>query len=604
MNFCRVHDVAHQVLLTPPLANIRNIANTNIIQQHLSLTVLDDLLCNLINALRRQSHISLLTVSSCEMAEEAPRETTPPPIQAPSAKEKKYDRQLRLWAAAGQRALEQSHILLVVGNTSGSNSSVVGAETLKNLILPSTGHFTIADEAIVDEADLGVNFFLESTSLGKSRANETTKFLQELNPDVEGYSISTPLAEWLPREDSLRPYNLILAAGPLPTDGLQRLSAYSLKSSIPFVYIISQGFYATFSIQLPAEFPIVDTHPDPDSTQDLRLLAPWPELVKAREGLGDITKLSDHDHGHVPYLLLLLYYLEEWKTSHEGQNPSSFKEKTAFREFLRQKARTSNPEGGEENFDEACAAVLKSVAPPPIGSGSRDMFAMSSCTNLTSTSSNFWIVANAIKQFYDKHGVLPLPGGIPDMKATSSGYISLQTIYKSKARKDVAEVTAYVRGLEKQLSTTSETPAGEIEQFCKNAAFVRVMTNPNLHPIPEIRLQAADPKTLAHLPEMLTAYDTISPIFLAFNASAIQSSTLSELKNLEDPISGETVEESIDNAIAEVQRSTGAELHNTSSAVGGMVAQECIKLLTRQYVPVDGTVVWDGIRSKTEVVKI
>ena len=60
---------------------------------------------------------------------EAPREVTPPPIQQPSAKEKKYDRQLRLWAASGQRALEESHVLLYVGG-----SVVAGVETLKNLI--------------------------------------------------------------------------------------------------------------------------------------------------------------------------------------------------------------------------------------------------------------------------------------------------------------------------------------------------------------------------------------------------------------------------------------------------------------------------------------
>jgi NEDD8-activating enzyme E1 regulatory subunit len=73
----------------------------------------------------------------------APRELTPPPIQAPTAKEKKYDRQLRLWAAAGQRALEESHVLLVVGeDEEGSSSSVAGTETLKNLILPSIGNFT------------------------------------------------------------------------------------------------------------------------------------------------------------------------------------------------------------------------------------------------------------------------------------------------------------------------------------------------------------------------------------------------------------------------------------------------------------------------------
>jgi amyloid beta precursor protein binding protein 1 len=52
-------------------------------------------------------------------------------LQGPSSKERKYDRQLRLWAASGQAALEDAHILLV-----NSGSGVVGIEALKNLVLP------------------------------------------------------------------------------------------------------------------------------------------------------------------------------------------------------------------------------------------------------------------------------------------------------------------------------------------------------------------------------------------------------------------------------------------------------------------------------------
>ncbi len=110
----------------------------------------------------------------------ADRATTPPILQGPTAKEKKYDRQLRLWAASGQAALEDAKVLLL-----NSGSGVVGVETLKNLILPGVGSFTIVDVTNVSEFDLGVNFFLEESSLGRWRAEETRKFLQELNPEVK-----------------------------------------------------------------------------------------------------------------------------------------------------------------------------------------------------------------------------------------------------------------------------------------------------------------------------------------------------------------------------------------------------------------------------------
>ena len=112
--------------------------------------------------------------------------TTPPPLHdLPTAKEKRYDRQLRLWGASGQAALEETHILLI-----NNGSGVAGIEALKNLVLPGIGQFSILDPAVVSEPDLGVNFFLEDESLGKFRAEETVKYLMELNPDVKGHAVT------------------------------------------------------------------------------------------------------------------------------------------------------------------------------------------------------------------------------------------------------------------------------------------------------------------------------------------------------------------------------------------------------------------------------
>jgi amyloid beta precursor protein binding protein 1 len=47
------------------------------------------------------------------------------------------------------------------------------------------------DEAVVSEADLGVNFFLDEGSLGKMRGQCSTELLLELNPEVQG--------DWYPK---------------------------------------------------------------------------------------------------------------------------------------------------------------------------------------------------------------------------------------------------------------------------------------------------------------------------------------------------------------------------------------------------------------------
>lgn len=85
--------------------------------------------------------------------------------------------------------------------------------------------------------------------------------------------------------------------------------------------------------------------------------------------------------------------------------------------------------------------------------------------------SSFWIIAGAIKQFHKKHNALPLPGSVPDMKAQSTVYVQLQNIYKAKARQDVAEVLETVRGH----PHGKDIEVAEIESFCKNAAFIKLI---------------------------------------------------------------------------------------------------------------------------------
>jgi len=185
---------------------------------------------------------------------------TPPILKGPSDKEKKYDRQLRLWAANGQQALEDAHILLI-----NSGSGTVGVETLKNLVLPGIGKFTIFDKTMVSEADLGVNFFLDEESLGRSRAESCVKLLMELNPDVKG--------DWLPKvqDDTIQKvleeaFTLIIYTSPIDPETQDLVQQYGQKNHVPLVSLHSAGFYSFFRTELSANFPIVDTHPESTAT--------------------------------------------------------------------------------------------------------------------------------------------------------------------------------------------------------------------------------------------------------------------------------------------------------------------------------------------------
>jgi len=61
------------------------------------------------------------------------------------------------------------------------------------------------------------------------------------------------------------------------------------------------------------------------------------------------------------------------------------------------------------------------------------------------------------------------------MKAQSRVYVQLQNIYKTKARQDVAEVLEIVRSHPRG----NEIDVAEVETFCKNAAFIKLIHGPN-----------------------------------------------------------------------------------------------------------------------------
>ena len=433
---------------------------------------------------------------------------------------------------------------------------------------------------------------------------------------------------------------------------LERICQHAYRSSIPLFYIHCQGFFSHFSVQLPAQFPIVDTHPDPASTQDLRLLNPWPELLEFLEQKTvHLESLSDHDHGHVPYLLILLYFLQIWKASHDGRYPANYSEKKEFKALLESGARTNNSEGGEENYDEAAAAVLKSLNPPSVSSGLREVFVSDDCQNLKPTSANFWVIANAIQRFYTSYrGILPLPGALPDMKAQSSDYIQLQNIYKAKARSDLAEVTRTIRNSEKELGRKSAIDQAEIEAFCKGAQFVKLIHGRPIR-VAKSTAEIDWSDRAKALSQELQDPDSLLPIYFAFLALDRYQDDIDRIQRLRKPTDDHQLNDIItsrivsgavpplptfaesayfstpavdpehdpkpwprfdtpearttfDNVVKELERAERGELHNVAALTGGMVAQEVIKVITKQYVPVDNTCVFDGIASKTAVFKV
>lgn len=106
--------------------------------------------------------------------------------------------------------------------------------------------------------------------------------------------------------------------------------------------------------------------------------------------------------------------------------------------------------------------------------------------------------------------------------------------------------------------------------------------------------------------EIMMSPPSLIPVYLALfstshNPEASSDAILGTIRSINpNAVGNERVVKIAD----EVARAGGGELHNTSALTGGMVAQEIIKLITKQYIPVDNTCIFDGISSRCQVLRL
>ncbi len=61
----------------------------------------------------------------------------------------------------------------------------LGVETAKNLVLAGPAAVTVHDEGLVEAKDLGANFFLRESDIGRRRGDAVVAQLRALNEDVD-----------------------------------------------------------------------------------------------------------------------------------------------------------------------------------------------------------------------------------------------------------------------------------------------------------------------------------------------------------------------------------------------------------------------------------
>ena len=238
-------------------------------------------------------------------------------MAVPSRKAQRYDRQLRLWGDHGQNALESAHVCLI-------NASATGTEILKNLVLPGVGTFTIIDNKRVTQSDLGSNFFVIADQIGSNRGEVALSLLKELNSEVIGKTINDNYDSVLTTNPEFFSQFSSVVATELSEDKLCELSRILWKSNTPLLVACAYGLVGYIRIAVQ-EHEVIESHPD-NYHEDLRLDCPFPAL-QAHVDKINFDALDNAQHSNVPFLIILLKYLQIWKRSHDHSIPRSYLEK-------------------------------------------------------------------------------------------------------------------------------------------------------------------------------------------------------------------------------------------------------------------------------------
>ena len=421
----------------------------------------------------------------------------------------KYDRQLRLWGAQGQKALGETKVVAV-------GTSVAGTETLKNLVLPGIGAFCIMDfvsdkdeagdttmgdlslspsatGAITDQ-DAASNFFLPKQEQDCSKPEAACNHLMELNPDVSGSyrNLSISVEEnggpespeyWnqvlMEEAESQTPENptnnVLVVASDLVPSMLEALADACYSSGHPLIVVTSYGLIGCVRLQLPKEgHPILQPKPT-NSSPDLRLVTSFPAFSDFVESLvgGDLLeKMDNQQHGHVPYPVLLAKAMQEYRKANQKKNdekvlPKTFAEKQDFvNNYIKPMARDTDK---ELNFQEAISNAYLAYT-------ERDLSWLDESE--PEPGSKLGQLRLALKTFLMEHPDHrpPLNGSVPDMTASTNLYVRLQQLYKDQAQEDLEKMTKILRKQQEEVSGQGKTfeivTDQDIANFCANVYSV------------------------------------------------------------------------------------------------------------------------------------
>ncbi|CAF4769178.1 unnamed protein product, partial [Rotaria sp. Silwood2] len=242
----------------------------------------------------------------------------------------------------------------------------------------------------------------------------------------------------------------------------------------------------------------------------------------------------------------------------------------------------------------------------------KELFQDQSCLELSDQTNIFWFIIHAIKLFTENEGqgLLPVRGEVPDMITNTSSYIKLLKIYQEQAKKDCEIVNNYLFDLLKKYNRLSNEYIDSyelVEIYCKNASFLRILrttTIKNENDLIDETESNFSWYTGLHLCDLF--YEKFRHYPGEFVSDERQFEIdLNDLKQISKKLSSKDfMSDDKQQILEELCRYGASELHSIAAFMGGCCAQEAIKLITHQYIPIDNTLIYNGIQQSINVFKL
>ncbi|KAG7890707.1 hypothetical protein KL936_001991 [Ogataea polymorpha] len=485
----------------------------------------------------------------------------------------KYDRQMRLWSSAGQKRLAGSAVCVIEANA-------VACETVKNLVLAGVGRIVLVDSERVSEEDLATNFFVVAEDTDKLRGECAAKHLGELNPDSAVLHEKTPFESLLTDPSFWSQFDCVVNCR---LDPCVCLIDLLWDLSVPLLHVHSIGLYSLVRLYCE-ERTMVETHSS--RADDLRIDAVWDELQEY------VDSVDEASLAQVPYCVLLIKVYQKFMREH-GRRPST-------KEARQRLAQLGDGENVEEAIKKAALVTKRS------SELSEELAKLMQEKVDLSTASSFWILVEALKQFYKKHGVLPLSGSLPDMASNTEEYLKLQGIYRAKHETDKEEFTKLALQLSSQHNRAADQIAQSgIELFVKNCSVLEVHRGSKKVWSSDMLSESSPVLQNTNIYFGFLALNTFYKEHKRHAAqkdqSEVRALAISELCRWETL---KSFPDGLELVLDELLRAEGTALHNVCALTGGIASQEIIKILTNQYVSFDNCLTFDGVRGQTGSWKI